>query len=366
MGSPERAPHCRYVDDGSGPLGQVAFRVETVATGLEVPWGIAFLPDGSLLVTERPGRLRLVRNGQLVPEPVAQIPTAAAGEGGLMGIALHPDFAANRLFFLYYTASVAEGDINRLERYRLATDGRSATPDRILLDRIPAARDHNGGRLRIGPDGMLYVSTGDAADPDVSQVPRSLAGKILRLTPEGTIPPDNPYTFSPVYLTGVRNSQGFDWRDPRTMLVTDHGPSGERLRSGHDEVTVAYAGSNLGWPHIWGCRAQGRLLSPSLSWNDAVPPGGAAIYTGTAISAWHGDLIIGTLQSKHLHRVSFDRQHPDRVRLHEVYLRGDPPSGYGRLREVVMGPDRHLYVTTSNCDGRGDCPPDRDRILRLR
>ncbi|MDO9017730.1 MAG: PQQ-dependent sugar dehydrogenase [Deltaproteobacteria bacterium] len=365
VGSVERAAQCLYVDEGPGADGTVPIRVETVVTGLEVPWGIAFLPGGDMLVTERPGRVRLVRGGQLVPEPVARVPAAADGEGGLMGIALHPDFAANRFFFVYYTARRGDGTVNRLARYRLAPDNASAEAERVLLDGVPAAQNHDGGRLRIGPDGMLYVGTGDAGEPDRSQDPRSLAGKVLRLTPEGQIPADNPTPGSARFLSGVRNVEAFDWLDRDTLVLADHGPSGERLLRGHDEVSVVRAGDNLGWPTIWGCRAHGRLVSAALSWSEAVPPGGAAIYTGTAIPEWRGDLLVGTLGSRHLHRVAFDPQRPGRVLRHEVYLRGEAPSGHGRLREVVMGPDGHLYMTTSNCDGRGTCPPDRDRVLRI-
>ncbi len=365
VGSPERAAHCTYVEEGSGPRGAVRIRVETVVTGLDVPWGIAFLPDGAMLVTERPGRIRLVRGGSLVANPVARVPAAAEGEGGLMGIALHPDFATNRFFFVYYSARRGDDTVNRVERYRLAEDAASATPDRVILDGIPAAQNHDGGRLRFGPDGMLYIGTGDASEPDDAQNAQNLAGKLLRLTPDGEVPPDNPRPRSPVFLTGVRNTQGFDWRDRDTLVLTDHGPSGERFRSGHDEVSLVRAGGNAGWPTIWGCRASPGMTSPMLSWSDANPPGGAAIYTGEAIPEWRGDLLIGMLGSKHLHRVSFDANAPGRVRAHEVYLQGDAPAGYGRLREVLMGPDAQLYVTTSNCDGRGTCPPDRDRILRV-
>src|SRR5690606_11806311 len=148
-------------------------------------------------------------------------------------------------------------------------------------------------------------------------------------------------------------TQGFDWRDRETLYVTDHGHSGERMRRAHDEVNVARAGDNLGWPGIYSCESREGMVSPSLTFEEALPPGGAAVYTGDAIPEWKGSLLIGTLGSRHLHRVVFDSREPRRVDQHEVYLR----STYGRLREVLMGPDGHLYVTTSNCDGRGSCGP---------
>lgn len=183
------------------------------------------------------------------------------------------------------------------------------------------------------------------------------------MTPAGEIPAADPLPETPAFLTGIRNTQGFDWPDSDTLWLTDRGPSGELGRTGHDEINVAQGGDNLGWPEIYGCRSQAGLVAPVLSWQQAVPPGGAAVYTGDAIPAWQGDLLVGTLGSKHLHRVSFDAD--GNLAAHERYFSGDPPQGLGRLRDVAMGPDGQLYVTTSNCDGRGRCPPSGNRILRI-
>lgn len=356
------SPACLLVEDGWGPEGTVPFTEEIVAEGLEVPWGIAFLPGGDALVTERPGRVRLLRGGVLQAQPVATVSISRGGEGGLLGIAAHPDFASNRQFYLYATTEAGGSPENRVERWTLSEDHATATFDRVTFGGIPSAVYHDGGRLRFGPDGMLYVGTGDARAPDLSQDPKSPAGKLLRLTPDGQVPADNPFPGSPAFLLGIRNTQGFDWKDRETLYVTDHGPSGELMRRAHDEVNVARAGDNLGWPTIYSCEAREGMVSPSLTFEEALPPGGAAIYTGDAISEWKGSLLIGTLGSRHLHRVEFDAQEPRRVARHEVYLRNT----HGRLREVVMGPDGHLYVTTSNCDGRGGCGPRKDLILRLK
>lgn len=359
--SPTAAPtSCQLVEEGFGPAGTVNVRAEEVVSGLEVPWGIAFLPNGDILVSERPGRVRLVQNGQLQPQPVVTIPITASGEGGLLDIELHPDFASNRQFYLYYTTDKNGSPVNRVERWTLAANNRRATADRIILDDIPAARFHNGGRLRFGPDGMLYIGTGDARDPDSSQDRNSLAGKILRLTPEGEVPADNPFPNNPAFVTGIRNTQGWDWPNQSTLWVSDHGPSGELGRSGHDEVSVARAGDNLGWPTIYRCESQSGLVTPAISWRNALPPGGAAIYTGNAIPEWKGSLLVAALGSEHLQRVVFD-SNSRQVQRHEVYFRGE----LGRLRDVAMGPDGELYVTTSNCDGRGNCPPEQDKILRI-
>ncbi|KFE60808.1 PQQ-dependent sugar dehydrogenase [Hyalangium minutum] len=357
-----QAPYCLRVADGWGPDGTVPFTVDIVAEGLEVPWGIAFLPGGDALVTERPGRVRLLRGGVLQSQPVATLPIASSSEGGLLGIAAHPDFASNRQFYLYVTTAAGGPPENRVERWTLSEDHASATFERVIFGGIPSATYHDGGRLRFGPDGMLYVGTGDAREPSLAQNAQSPSGKLLRLTPDGQVPADNPFPGSPVFLLGVRNTQGWDWKDRDTLYLTDHGPSGELMRRAHDEVNLARAGDNLGWPEIYSCEAREGMVTPSLTFGDAMPPGGASLYTGDAIPEWKGSLLIGTLGSQHLHRVMFDAKDPRVVAKHEVYLRDT----HGRLRDVLMGPDGHLYVTTSNCDGRGDCGASKDRILRLR
>lgn len=360
---PLRSNECNLVESGFGVPGASKIKVEEVANGLEAPWGMAFLPNGELLVTERSGRIRVVKNGQLQPTPIAEISATGVGEGGLLGIALHPDFADNRWFYIYYTTLKSGSPVNRVERWQMAENGQSASSDRVIIDNIPVAQYHNGGRIRFGPDGMLYVGTGDARQPSVSQDPQNLAGKILRLTPDGEVPTDNPLPGNPAYILGIRNTQGFDWLDASTLWVTDHGPSGELGLRGLDEVNIAKAGDNLGWAEISGCNSKLGLIRPLLTWRNAVPPGGAAVYTGTAIPEWRDSLLIGTLGSMHLQRVAIAPS--GNLQLHEVYLQGESPNGYGRLREVIMGNDNELYVTTSNCDGRGICPPAGDKILRI-
>ena len=357
------APGCLLVDQGYGPEGRTPIRVERVASGLKVPWGLAFLPGGDVLVTERPGRLRLIRGGQLVGTPVATVRAARSGEGGLLGIALDPRFAENRRFYLYYTREKGGRDVNGVQRWTLAGDARSAREDRFILDDIPAARYHDGGRIRFGPDGMLYVGTGDAGEPARAQDRRSPSGKLLRITPDGSPAPGNPIPGSPVFLAGLRNLESFDWLDARTLVLADHGPSGEMGRTGHDEISVARAGDDLGWPEAWRCQEERGRVAPALVFRDATPPGGGSVYRGDAIPAWSGSFLVGTLRSRHLHRVALGAD--GRVVGHEVYLAGEPPSGLGRLREVVQGPDGALWVTTSNCDGRGTCPPEKDVVVRI-
>ncbi len=355
-------PGCTLVERGFGPDGKVPIRVERVATGLEVPWGIAFLPGGDALVTERPGRVRLLHGGALEPSPVATIEVAESGEGGLLGIAADPAFAENRRFYLYATVEKGGRGVNRVTRWVLSSDGRAAREDRVLLDDIRAGTFHDGGRIRFGPDGMLYVATGDAREPGSAQGPGP-NGKILRIDPDGGVPRGNPVAGSPVFIRGVRNVEAFDWLDARTLAIADNGPSGEMLRTGGDEISVARAGANLGWPDAWRCEAREGMTAPLLAFVEAMPPGGASFYRGDLIPAWKGSLLVGTLRSRHLHRVEIGQD--GRLVAHEVYLRGDPPAGLGRIREVVQGPDGALWVTTSNCDGRGTCPVEKDVVARI-
>jgi glucose/arabinose dehydrogenase len=354
---------CTLVEQGSGPPGTTPLRVEMVASGLEVPWGVAFLPGGDALVTERPGRIRILRGGVLDPAPVATVAVAAAGEGGLLGVAADPAFATNRRFYVYATVEQGGGTVNRIARYALASDGRSATEEAVILDGIGAAIVHDGGRIRFGPDGRLYAGTGDATVPASARDPGSLNGKILRMGTDGEIPADNPDPASLVFLSGLRNPEAFDWLDGATLVVGDHGPSGELGRRGGDEISVARAGADLGWPDAWRCETRDGVTSPVLAFVDATPPGGGSLYRGDAIPSWRGSFLFGSLGSRHLHRVVLAAD--GGVDLHEVYLAGDPPAGVGRVREVVQAPDGSLWVTTSNCDGRGSCPAERDAIFRI-
>jgi glucose/arabinose dehydrogenase len=353
------APTCRKLDHGYGPEGSTPPTVKVVVDGLEIPWGLAVLPDGNLLVSERPGRLRLVRSGALVQQPVLEVPVASTSEGGLLDVVLHPDFARNHLVYVVVTTAKTSGAVDRVARYRLADDETTATLDRVIVDDIPAAAYHDGGRLRFGPDGQLYITTGDARSPEHAQDRASLSGKLLRVTPDGAPAPGNPWRGSPVLLLGLRNSQGLDWLDDGRMVVTDHGPSGELGLYGHDEVSLARPGDNLGWPVIYGCGAQSGLVSPVLVWQEAMPPGGLVVYRGPG--PWKGSLLVTSLGARLLERITLGPAGAT----NEVYLHGDPPGGYGRLRTIVPAPDGALYVTTSNCDGRGSCPPGKDAVLRL-
>ncbi|UPV75304.1 PQQ-dependent sugar dehydrogenase [Halorussus limi] len=323
------------------------FRIETVTMELEVPWGVGVAPDGDLLVTERPGRIQRVARESDRKEQVADLTDAVAarGEGGLLGFALHPDDPD--LAYTYQTYDGEDGLANRVVRHRVSED---FARESVVLDGIPASTVHDGGRIAFGPEGSLFVTTGDAGRGSRAQDRDSLAGKVLRLTPDGEPHPDNPFG-NAAFTYGHRNPQGLAWREG-TLYATEHGPS-----SG-DEINVLRAGNNYGWPDVTGPSDGDRFTDPIAAYTPTIAPGSAAFYEGP-VEDWRGDFFFGTLAGTHLHRVRIDDR--NEVVEQERLLDGK----YGRLRTVFTGPDDHLYVTTSNRDGRGTPAPQDDRILRI-
>jgi glucose/arabinose dehydrogenase len=309
-------------------------RAEVNATGLEVPWEIVFLPDGRALVTERVGRVRLLSaRGELREQPIARIAVDDAGEGGLMGMAVRDDFV-----FLYMT----RGGVNQLVRYRFAND--ELTQEKILVDGIDASSIHSGGRLKFGPDDMLYLSVGDAAEPSVAQDRESLNGKFLRVDPRSGE--------AEVYSYGHRNPQGFDWEPGSGRLIAD-----EHGQSGNDEVNVIREGANYGWPVIEGQASRAGMQTPIKLYQSPSAPSGGTFLRSRG-SAWTGSYFIAMLAGARLQRIVIEG---DAVVEEQSLLEGR----YGRLREVVEGPDGALYLLTSNRDGRGDPTEDDDRIIRV-
>ncbi len=335
--------------------------VRTFVSGLEVPWSIVFTSPTRMLVTERPGRVRVVENGVLAPRPLAVLPDVEArGESGLMGIAVAPDYATSRFVYLAYAYDASDGARVRVERYR--DEGDSLSGRAVLIEGIPAARNHAGCRIRFGPDGKLYVTTGDASDRKIAQDLKSLGGKTLRLNADGSIPPDNPFPGSPVFSYGHRNAQGIDW-DPRSgaQYQSEHGPSGFDGPGGGDEVNLVEKGKNYGWPVVHHKESAAGMVSPLLEYTPAVAPAGASFSTGDALPSFRNDFFFTNLRGEVLIRVRFDPKDPRRVLETEELFR----DVYGRLRDVVTGPDGALYVATSNRDGRGRPRPGDDRILRV-
>jgi glucose/arabinose dehydrogenase len=318
-------------------------KLETVATGLEVPWELAFLPDGSALLTERPGRVRrLSPSGKLDPEPVAEVDVAAVGEGGLLGFAVDPEFERNRFVYLYRTTDAG----NEVARYRYR--GGDLSEEATILDGIEAAPIHDGGRIRFGPDDRLYVTTGDAGQDDLAQDPDSLNGKLLSLRP-GSYRGEGGA--SEVVSLGHRNPQGFAWQ-PRTerLYENEHGPEG------FDEVNLIKTGRNYGWPEAVGPGHEG-FVAPLTTYEDSIAPSGATFVTFPG-SEWSGDYLMGALVGEQIRRLRFEGEE---AVIDEALFEGE----LGRVRTVVEGPDGALYALTSNRDGRGSPTPQDDRVVRI-
>jgi glucose/arabinose dehydrogenase len=318
-----------------GPVVPTAF--EDLVTGLDVPWGLAFLPDGSALVSERDSaRIRQVTASGQVTE-VGTVPDVVAqNEGGLLGLAVPP---GSLTVFAYLTTA----EDNRV--VRMSFDGGALGQPEVVIDGIPKAGNHNGGRLAFGPDGMLYVSTGDATQPDRAQDLESLGGKILRLSPDGAVPADNPFAGSPVFSYGHRNVQGLAFDQDGRLWASEFG------QHTWDELNLIEAGGNYGWPVVEGVGDDDRFIEPVAQWpTDEASPSGIAYVRDT--------VFLASLRGERLWQVPV----PDGVA-------GTPtefaPGEFGRLRAAALAPDGSLWVLTNNTDGRGEPRDGDDRILRV-
>lgn len=344
-----------------------SFTVTTVAENLKVPWGMEFGPEGKLYFTERPGNVKVLNpNTGNVRKLFERPNTLHWGEGGLMGIELHPAFPETPVIYLSQTYGSTLDAANRIIRVSLAGGTVSTT---VLIDDIPAASYHNGSRLEFGPDGYLYATTGDAGQPNLAQDLTSWAGKILRMTKDGDPAPGNPFDGTKakpyVYSYGHRNPQGLGWHPETSVLyATEHGPSGEFGLSGNDEINRIVKGGNYGWPEVVGAPGVDPYRDPLLHFPQPhLPAAGLAFYTGPADSLY-GDMFVGSLYGALLLRVGFGpKGQPDVI--HRLFEEDFFQGRYGRIRAVTMGPGDALYFSTSNRDGRGNPASNDDRILKL-
>lgn len=330
---------------------------EVIAENLDIPWEVGFLPFGfaqggpndEILVTERSGTLLLIKSRQKIPiEGVGHI-----GEGGLLGIAIHPDFKNNKFVYLYYTYDVSEASIsssaylsnsdntlNRVVRYRF--ENNELTGEQVIVNAIPGALNHNGGRIKFGPDNFLYITTGDAQNPSLAQDKNSLAGKILRVTDEGKPAAGSPFD-NLVYSYGHRNPQGLAWDKQGRLWATEHG------QQALDELNLIEKGRNYGWPIIQGDEKQEGMASPIIQ------SGPSATWAPAGAAFLDGSIFFGGLRGEAL----FEYKIADKSL--KKYFQGQ----FGRIRAVVLGPDGYLYLTTSNTDGRGTPKASDDKLIRI-
>jgi glucose/arabinose dehydrogenase len=329
------------------------------ADHLDTPWEMEFAPDGRLFVTQRPGSIAIVENGNTKLWLALDSVVEEVGESGLFGIEIDPEFNQNHYVYFAYTYAASKAPlklVNKIVRYK----DNSGTPafDKVLIDGIEGNYLHNIGALEFGPDGMLYCTSGERFLPQVAQDMSSLNGKILRMTRDGAVPADNPFSGSYIYSLGHRNPQGLAFQPGTNNLwETEHGPS-EEQGCCMDEINMIMAGKNYGWPLIRGNQQQAGLVTPVYYSGDTTtwaPTGGIFITQGD----WEGSFVFTGLRGKALYRAVFNASDPTKIDAVERYLY----QTLGRLRNVAEGPDGRIYISVSNQDGRGDPLTIDDRIV---
>jgi aldose sugar dehydrogenase len=319
--------------------------VQVLAENLDVPWAVDIAEDGRLFFTERLGRIRVIdNNGMLLPDPAAYINVEQNSESGLLGLALHPNFTENHLLYVYHTYSNGSAVLNQV--LMLTEKDNKIVESKVIIDKIPAADRNDGGRIKFGSDGKLYIATGDARQSELAQDAGSLAGKILRLNPDGSIPEDNPFEGSPVYSYGHRNIQGLAWH-PMTgeLYASEHGVEG------NDEINLIKPGTNYGWP-IEDCNAE-KFEKPIVCFNPAIAPAGMTFAASDSLG-YQNDILLATLKAQHIRLIDLESD-----------IESNILTGFGRIRDVIEASDGSLYVTTSNKDGRAVPEQDDDKILRI-
>lgn len=358
----DNATDCCPANGGPPPTAD-QLAVTTVAGGFDTIWEVAWGPDGALWISERPGTITRVNPSTGAATRAGTLTVSENGEGGLMGLAFHPDWATQPYVFAAHTYQGANGVRNRVVRMRW--NGSSLGAPETLLDNLPGSSVHNGARLAVGPDRLLYVTMGDASNTALPQDRASLGGKILRLTLDGAPAPGNSLG-GYVYTMGHRNPQGLVFAPGGALYATEHGPSD------NDEVNRIEGGRNYGWPDVRGmcdgdagpnerafCTAN-NVVEPLATWTPTIAPAGVVYYDAALIPAWRGSLLFTTLKGSALYRLTLASDGRS-VSAQEKLFEGT----YGRLRGIAVAPDGRVYVGTSNRDGRGSPQAQDDRLLRI-
>lgn len=341
----------------------VAYSVTPVVQNLKVPWSIVFTSKDRWLVSERAGSVRVVENGKLAAQPLTTFNASSKSEEGLMGLALDPDYATNKLVYACYAYASGGRLVDRVVKFE--DRGASAGSPTTVIDGIPAAVNHAGCRLGFGPsDKKLYITTGDATNKANAQNQSSLAGKILRINSDGSIPSDNPFAGSAIWTLGHRNSQGLAWQPGTNQLyATEHGPTagGDAVVGGGDELNRIVKGSNYGWPIVSHDKTDPRFVAPLFTATPAIAPAGATFYTGNLLPQFKNNLLLAGLKGEGVYRVIFDANDPMKMmsygKISDITV--------GRIRDIQQGPDGALYIMTSNTDGRGTARTGDDAIYRI-
>jgi glucose/arabinose dehydrogenase len=341
-------------------VNSVSFNLEVIAEGLFVPWSIVFTGTDRLLVSERNGSIREISNKKLNSNPLITFKLVAIQqEAGLLGLALDPNYSSNQFLYACYTTNKNGTLVNRV--VKLKDLGTSIVEVGIIIDDIPASYNHAGGRIHFGPDGKLYLTAGDALQKNLAQDLNSLAGKILRYNPDGSIPADNPFNNSPIFTYGNRNSQGFDWNPLNNFLYeTEHGPTGFDGPPGGDEINLIQPGGNYGWSLVSHTEKRDGTNSPLVEFTPAVAPGSGMFYRSSLFPQFTNSLFFGGLEGEGIYRIIISTENPygittiDKLNLN-----------VGRVRDVVEAPDGSIYFTTSNRDGRGQVRAGDDKIYRI-
>jgi glucose/arabinose dehydrogenase len=339
----------------------VDYTIETYAENLTVPWAIAWTDNDRMLVNERSGKIRIIQNGQLQDTPLLEVKDVSSNaEEGLMGLAIDPNYSSNKFIYISYAYGGSDKLSVKVVRYK--DNGNSVSDEKVLIDKIQGTHLHAGCRIKFGPDGKLYITTGDATDRQIAQDLGNLGGKILRINSDGSIPEDNPFPNSPVWTYGHRNPQGIDWYPGTSIMYeTEHGPSGFDGPGGGDEVNVITKGSNYGWPVVSHDGHKDGMVDPVLVYTPAEAPASGMFYKSGVITQFKNNFFFGCLRGKGIMRVIVDENNPEKV----VSFEKMKDVNLGRIREIAEGPDGAIYFSTSNKDGRGNPASNDDRIMRI-